>query len=93
MDGNTSGFILTWGLLFAGQAHGTDQVKYDEYMNAARMSWEASYRQSGLKKTVDQKLKRFERKYVPKYVLKYGSATAIIVKVVAEEKLVLTWEF
>ncbi len=64
-----------------------------EYMAGARASWDAGYVQSGLKKKVDKRLKDLEKKYVPKEVEKYGSATAIILKIVVQKQLSVTWSF
>lgn len=90
--GEVAGFLLAFGLAISGS--GTDdKQQYDRYMDAARHAFDGGYVQSGLKPIVDKNLKDIEKKYVPKEVVKYGSTTAIVVKVIVQQKLTLTWSF
>lgn len=90
--GEVAGIILAFGL-YMGGTNSTDPVQHDRYVDAARKAWDGGYVQSGLKPMVDKRLKDLERKYVPKEIEKYGSATAIVLKVVIQQQLTLTWSF
>lgn len=88
--GEVVGFFLAFGLALGGAS---SKTQHDTYMDAARTSFDAGYVQSGLKPMVDKRLQDLERKYVPKEIEKYGSATAIVLKVIVQQQLTLTWSF
>jgi hypothetical protein len=90
--GQVAGFFLAFGLAING-ATSNDQKSHDRYMDAARTSLDGAYIQSGLKPEVDKRLRDLEKKYVPKEIEKYGSATAIVIKVIMQKQLTLTWSF
>lgn len=90
--GQVVGFVLAFGLVLqATESH--NQVQHDRYIDGARSSFDAGYIQSGLKPEVDKKLKDLEVKYVPKEVEKYGSVGAIVIKVIFQKQLTLSWSF
>lgn len=87
---DVAGFILAVGLLTKISSSG---LQHDRYETAARAASSGAYIQSGMKLQVDRQLRDFERKYVPKYIGKYGSATVIILKTITDQRLTLMWSF
>jgi hypothetical protein len=86
------GFILTLGLAFSGIMEPKAEIK-DSYFLAAKAAGEAAYIQTGFKKELQALLSDIERKYIPPEVLKYGSATVTVTRIVVEKKVTLIWEF
>jgi hypothetical protein len=86
------GFVLSFALAFTGaQVSNLDQRA--RYEDAAKAAAEKSYEDTGMKQMVDQSLKDIERKYINKEVLRYGSATVTVIRVLSERRLILTYEF
>lgn len=90
--GEVTGIIIALGL-YIGAVDQKNPTVHDHYIDASRTAWDAGYEQSGLKKMVDKRMQDLEKKYVPKEVEKYGSATAIVIKVIVQKQLTLTWSF
>lgn len=64
----------------------------ESYREAARNAAQAYYIQSGMNKTVDERLQYYEKK-VPKEVRKTLAWTAWGYRVVQDQKITYTWEF
>lgn len=90
--GEIAGIVLAFGLYVGGTGTSNLQQK-GQYMDAAHTAWDGGYVQSGLKPMVDKQMKDLERKYVPKEIEKYGAVSAIVLKVIIQQQLTLTWSF
>jgi hypothetical protein len=90
--GAVEGLFLSFGLAVCSTTT-NNPTQHDRYVDAAKQSFNAGYEQSGLKKNIDKELKDLEVKYVPKDVEKYGSVTVIVIKVIFQKELSLSWSF
>jgi hypothetical protein len=90
--GEVIGLFISFGLL-VGSGEATNPAQQSRYIDASRNAFDAGYIQSGIKPNVDKLLGDYERRYVPKELEKYGSVSAIVLKVIVQKQLQLTWSF
>lgn len=63
------------------------------YEDPTREAWRNLGRAAIIEFEIDEKFKRFEKKYIPKYVVENGAWILTVGTIVTEQRFTYTWTF